>query len=211
MEALFHTLTDPTVAHTMAAVLLALLLVSGLGMPIPEDIPLLAAGYLCYLGRDEPGGLSLWFMIPATFVAVLGADFLIYYLGRRYGHHLPKMRLLSRYLTPERLAQAQLKFHNHGGKTLFVARFMPGLRAPAFFSAGVFKIPFWKMLVFDGSAALISVPTLVLLAYIFGAQIAKVRKMAGQVQLAVAVAIVLTIVVIVFWKTRKHRKAATAA
>jgi membrane protein DedA with SNARE-associated domain len=195
----------------MAVLLLLLLLISGLGLPIPEDIPLLAAGYLCYLGDlpESHGGVDLWYMVPATFIAVVGADSLIYYMGRRYGHHLPRLRFIRRYLTEERLQKAQLAFHNHGGKTLFVARFLPGLRAPVFFSAGVFKIPYWKMLAFDGTAALISVPALVLVAYFGGHQIGKVKHLAGQVQIvigAVAIALVISFIV---WKIRRKRLAST--
>ncbi len=212
MDLLFQYLTNPAVAHSMAIALLALLLISGLGLPIPEDIPLLAAGYLCYLGdlpESHGAGVDLWYMLPATFIAVLGADCLIYYMGRKYGHHLPRLKLLRRYLTQDRLQKAQLAFHNHGGKTLFVARFLPGLRAPVFFSAGVFKIPFWKMLAFDGTAAIISVPALVLVAYFGGHQIAKVKHLAGQAQLlvgAVAIALVISFVV---WKIRKRKRLAS--
>jgi membrane protein DedA with SNARE-associated domain len=114
-------------------------------------------------------------------------------------------------MTPERLAKAQLEFHNHGGKTLFVARFLPGLRAPVFFSAGVFKIPFWKMLAFDGTAALISVPTLVLVAYFFGSQIERVKHATAQVQIGVGVTLFVLIAGVIFWKVRKRRKTAAVA
>jgi membrane protein DedA with SNARE-associated domain len=213
MHQLFEYLANPAVAHSMAVLLLALLVVSGLGLPIPEDVPLLAAGYLCYLAELDPapGGLRLWFMIPATFLAVLSADLLIYYLGRRYGHHLPRLPLLRRHLTAERLQKAQLSFHNHGGKTLFVARFIPGLRAPVFFSAGVFKIPFWKMLAFDGCAALISVPLLVSLAYYFGDKIDWVRHKVEQVQLGLGLFLLAVVIAFIVWRVRRKKRLASGA
>lgn len=52
---------------------------------------------------------------------------------------------------------------------LFVARFLPGLRSPIFLTAGMTRrIPFWRFLLLDGLAALISVPVWVYLGY-FGA------------------------------------------
>jgi membrane protein DedA with SNARE-associated domain len=48
---------------------------------------------------------------------------------------------------------------------LFIGRFLPGLRAPIFFTAGSMKVPFVKFLFFDGLAALISVPVFVWLGH----------------------------------------------
>lgn len=185
----------------IAVVLLILLIASGFGLPMPEDIPLLASGLLCYLGK-----VPLVVMIPATFVAVLGADCLIYGLGRRFGDRVPRLPVLRTFLSPDRLAAAQGSFHKHGGKTLFVARFLPGLRAPIFFSAGLFKLPFWKMLVFDGGAALISVPTLVLVAYFFGGQIENVKHWTDNAQRTVLVLIVIAIVGFVGYKFARRKK-----
>ena len=134
----------------------------GLGLPVPEDIPLLFAGYLC--GR---GIADLWIMLPFTFVVVVGSDCMVYWLGHRFGWRITQMRWFRKFLSPRRMAKAEAMYHRHGGKTLFAARFMPGLRTPLFFSAGVFKIPFWKMLTYDGLAALLSAPLFVLLGYYY--------------------------------------------
>lgn len=181
--------------------LFTILVISGFGLPLPEDVPLLAAGYACYLGYGR-----IEIMIPVGLFSVMGSDLMVYGLGRRYGHHVPRLPILRRYLTAERLAAAQSAFHEHGGKTLFMARFMPGLRTPVFFSAGVFKIPWWKMVVFDGGAALISVPTLVLLGYFFGARMDDLKKWLGRVEAVVMVAVVL-VVAWLAWRWRKRRRA----
>lgn len=177
------------------------LLASGFGLPLPEDIPLLTAGYLCYLGKAR-----LEFMIPLAFLAVVGADCIVYVLGRKYGHHVPKMPVLRRYLTEKRLAGAERAFHNHGGKTLFVARFLPGLRTACFFTAGIFKIPFWKFLVFDGAAALLSVPLLIWLGYWGGAKFEEVKEMAEDGQIAVVVVLVVLIAAAVGYKLWRARR-----
>jgi membrane protein DedA with SNARE-associated domain len=98
----------------------------------------------------------------------------------------------------------------HGGKTLFLARFLPGLRAAIYFSAGIFRLPFWKMLAFDGSAAVISVPTLVLAAYFGGEQIEKVRHWTQTAQILLVGAIAIGIGLVVAWKLISRRKVATA-
>jgi len=138
----------------------------GIGLPIPEDIPLLFGGYLCGRGYAE-----LWIMLPFTFFVVVGSDCMVYWLGHHFGWRITQMRWFRKFLSPKRMAKAEALYHRHGGKTLFVARFLPGLRTPLFFSAGVFKIPFWKMLVYDGAAALVSAPVFVLLGWYFSNRI----------------------------------------
>lgn len=176
------------------------LLASGVGLPIPEDIPLITAGYL-----SARGYASIEIMIPLTFIMVVGADFLLYLMGRKYGRHVPKLPLFRRFLTPKRLAAAEMAFHTHGGKTLFTSRFVPGVRAAVFFTAGVFKIPAWKMLLFDGGAALISVPVLVLAGYFFADHIDAVKEAAFATQVSVGILIAIAIGGYVFYKWRKHK------
>lgn len=152
-------------------VIFGVLLVSGFGLPLPEDLPLILAGYLCGQGAANP-----WIMFPGCFLSIVGADGLVFLLGRKYGHHVPKLPLLRRFLTEARLAKTEAMLHTHGGKFIFMARFLPGLRTAAFFTAGSFKVAYWKFLLYDGSAALISVPAILALAYAFSDRIHQVRE-----------------------------------
>jgi membrane protein DedA with SNARE-associated domain len=72
-------------------------------------------------------------------------------------------------LTPERFEKAQQAFQKYGKWVMFVARFLPGLRTPVFFSAGMSRrVSFTTWFMMDGLAALVSVPIWVYLGY-FGA------------------------------------------
>lgn len=133
--------------------LILVLLAAGFGLPIPEDIPLLAAGWLVYKGNAD-----FTLMIATALFGVLLGDTLIFTLGRRYGMRILEHRFLRRIARPWLLARAQALYDDHGAKVLFAARFMPGLRAVVFLNAGIFKVPYWKFIAFDGGAALISVP-----------------------------------------------------
>jgi membrane protein DedA with SNARE-associated domain len=174
------------------------LLLGGMGVPIPEDVPLLVSGYLCHLGTAD-----IALMLPLALAAVVGGDFIMFGLGRRFGDRLFRIRWLGKILTEQRIEQASQMFVRYGGRALFVGRFLPGLRACVFFSAGALRVPAWKMLVYDGSAALISVPTLILLTYFGGGQIDRFRALAFEVQLsALAVAGVLGLS-FWWWKRRQ--------
>jgi membrane protein DedA with SNARE-associated domain len=182
---------------------LGLILLSGFGLPIPEDIPLILAGYLAYHDYADP-----WVLFPLTFLAVIGADLMVFWLGRRYGHHVPKLPLMRRYLTEKRLAKTERLLHQHGGKFMFAARFLPGLRAPAIFTAGNFKIPYWKFLLYDGGAALLSVPLILGLAYYFAEHLEQVRKWVANGEKGVIGVIVLAAVVFITVKVMIHRRVA---
>jgi membrane protein DedA with SNARE-associated domain len=143
--------------------LFLILLLTGLGLPLPEDVPLLTGGYLCHAQ-----GASVWLTILVAMVGVLGSDLLLFTLGRRFGHHVVEYRFFRRLVNPPRLVMAERLFAKHGVKIVFAARFMPPIRGMTFMAAGVLKVPFSLFLLADGSAALLSVPTLILLGKFFG-------------------------------------------
>lgn len=200
MEEWIHQL----IAHLPYLGVLLALMAGGFGLPVPEDIPLLIGGYCCGIGLA-----NIWIMVPVAFFSVMVGDATVFILGRRYGHHVSRLPVLGRYLTPSRLNRAQESFHAHGGKTLFMARFMPGLRAAVFFSAGAFKIPYWKMLAFDGTAALLSVPTWVLMAWYFAEDLEKVKTWAASLNVGIIGCFVLVGMSLVAWKLLRRRRLAS--
>jgi len=136
------------------------LLACGFGFPLPEDVPLLAAGLLSGLGY-----VNFWFALLVCFLGVLLGDSTVFFLGKTFGDKLKKSFFFRYIFTEPREKKIVAWFHKHGDKSIFLARFAPGLRVAIFFSAGSYRVPFWKFLFFDGIAALISVPVWVWLAY----------------------------------------------
>lgn len=204
MDAWLHATIESFAAHAgwlgAYAAVAGVLLLSGLGLPIPEDIPLLIGGWMCGMGYA-----NIWVMVPLGFVCVLGADLLVFLMGRVYGHHVPRLPVIRRYLTPARLAAAERSFQKHGGKTLFVARFLPGVRSAIYFTAGTFKISTWKMLAFDGLAALLSAPALVLVGYFGTRHFDKVKAFVEGTQWAIAAVAILATAAFIVWRLRKRR------
>ena len=142
------------------------LLACGFGFPLPEDVPLLAAGLLSGLGY-----VSLWFTMLVCFTGVLLGDSIIFFLGKRFGSKLKKTLFFKPIFTKEREVKISEWFDKQGDKSIFFARFAPGFRVAVFFSAGSYKVPFWKFFFFDGVAALISVPVWIWLAYTLSSNI----------------------------------------
>lgn len=142
-----------------------MLLICGFGVPVPEDVTLVTGGVIAGLGHAD-----VHTMFAVGMAGVLVGDGIMFGLGRLYGPRIIQLPGFRRVLTPERFASAQNAFHKYGKWVMFVARFLPGLRTPVFFTAGMsHRVSFATWLLMDGCAALISVPIWVYLGY-FGAQ-----------------------------------------
>ena len=158
---------------TYAGIFLVLLL-CGLGLPLPEDVPILISGYLSYLGTIHFG-----YALAVTMAGVLIGDMIIFSLGYWWGPNATQHRLVRSILTPKRMEKVEVFFGKHGRKAVFFGRFLAGLRAPLFLTAGIMRMPAWRFFCMDGLAALLSVPALLILAYSFGEQLDSLRRMLG--------------------------------
>ncbi|HGO5823462.1 TPA: DedA family protein [Mannheimia haemolytica] len=130
------------------------LLACGFGVPIPEDITLVSGGVISGLGYT-----NVHWMLVVSMLGVLIGDSTMYWLGRIYGERILKFPLIRNVATPERFATVQERFEKQGWKLLFMARFLPGLRAVVYLVSGITrKVSFVKFLLVDFCAAIISVP-----------------------------------------------------
>ncbi|MEO6875639.1 MAG: DedA family protein [Opitutaceae bacterium] len=133
-----------------------MLLLCGLGVPVPEDIVLIAAGAL-----GEMEGRS-WLQVSGVMYAgVVAGDSMIFFAGRYVGARLLASAWMRRILPVNKQAKVENVLTRFGTMGLFVGRFLPGLRAPIFFTAGSMKVSYLKFLCLDGLAALVSVPLFV--------------------------------------------------
>ena len=101
------------------------------GLPVPGETVLLAGGALAHAGH-----LSLTWVILIAMVAAISGDNLGFLIGRKGGRRLAE-RYGGRFgLTAARLQQFDQFFARHGPKTVFVARFITGLRVVCAVLAG---------------------------------------------------------------------------
>ncbi len=183
-----------------------ILLIAGFGVPIPEDVPLIIGGVMCGLKHAD-----IRLMLPLCFVAVMGADLTMFTLGRWHGDRLRRLPVLRRYLSDERLARVAGAYHAHVGKTLFTSRFMVGLRTPLFFTAGTVGISYWQLILYDGLAAVISVPALVLAGYFGAAHQEWILELVHDVKWAISASVIAAVAAFVIIRFLRKRRAASAS
>lgn len=191
------------------ALILGVLFACSMGLPIPEDVTLITAGILASLGTISFPGAML-----AGFFGVLVGDGILFFLGRKFGPRVYTFPLFRRLWTPERIASAEARIRKHGKLICFMARFMPGLRAPIYLTAGTMGVKPIVFVLADGIAALISVPVWIYAGYWFGNNIDGVLAFAKKMNIGIlsvlGVAIVGYLFYFKFWKPRKktHSKSA---
>jgi len=174
--------------------ILITLLLGSLGVPIPEEMPIVAAGILSHEGLAR-----WWLALPICVLGVLSGDTVLYWAGRRWGERVLGWRVVRRVLTPPRAEWLETAYREHAMKTVAMARHVTGLRAAAFLTAGIARVPFWKFILADAAAAAVSVPLAFGLAYFFthqiGAILADVHRVERWLALAGLVAVAGALVV----------------
>ncbi len=136
--------------------LFAVLVGSGVGLPVNEDLLLVGAAALTLRHVMEPVPL-----VAVAWCGVLCADGLIFHWGRRFGPQLLRHRLAAKALPPQRVEAMQRTLQRWGPAYIFVVRFMPGVRSALLFAAGSMQIRYRHFFLFDGAAALVELPLLV--------------------------------------------------
>ncbi len=181
--------------------LFVFLLLSGLGLPLPEEVPLLLAGYLA-----SQQTANLWVVIPVGLAGALVSDVLLFMATHRWRSHIFRWRWTRATIRPRHLVVARRQFHNHGLKIVLVARWLPALRSAVCLTAGLTGVPFWRFMLVDAMAACITVSTSILLGYSAGAHIGRLisgfRRAEHIVLMTVIVAAVVGVLVrFIWWRT----------
>lgn len=181
---------------------IAMMLASGFGLPLPEEITLLSVGVLAFMGSrpdlfPPPDAQSTPINVHTAafvaFTAVILSDSLIYCLGRMWGRKIIYHDRMRRLVSVESLAKVEEKTKRYGMIAVFAFRFTPGVRFPGHLACGAMKFEYWKFLLVDCFAALISVPTQIYLVAIYGEPIINFLK-----EVKIVIFALLGIAVLVF-------------
>jgi membrane protein DedA with SNARE-associated domain len=189
---------------------------SSFGLPIPEEVTLVSAGFVAYMARNpdlfpppspDATSVNLTVLSIVCFVAVLGSDVVIYYIGKFFGQRIVKTDFFNRVIGPGPLEKVHNIFHKHSSIAPAIFRFTPGVRFPGHLTCGLTGIPLWKFLAVDGTAALLSVPTQVLLVAYYGKEILENIK-EFKIVIGVLIAIAIIYLLVKRFLRKKENKAA---
>ena len=137
--------------------------------------------------------LTLW----AATGAVIG-DGISFWVGHRYGAGLRGIWPFRG--RPELLARGSGFFEGHGGKSVFFARFLPGVRAVVPVAAGMLGMSVARFYAANVASAVVWAISHVLLAAGIGVAFVNLGNMSGR--LALLAGIFLIVALVLFWLTR---------
>jgi membrane protein DedA with SNARE-associated domain len=166
------------------------------GVPLPGETVLIVSGALAHRGVLDLGDV--------LFFGILGAvtgDQVGYWVGRkggrpfllRWGRHL--------WITSGRLARAQAFFDRHGGRAVFFARFITGLRVFAALAAGTSRMPWGRFALYNALGGTVWATAAVSLGYFLWASISLVEHWVGRASLLIVAA--LALVLVLRWAYRR--------
>ncbi|MGL5445911.1 MAG: VTT domain-containing protein [Rhabdaerophilum sp.] len=151
-----------------------------IGAIIPGTAIILAAAAI--VGASH---LSIWPILIAAIVGAIAGDGISYWMGHHYKHRIVRIWPFSRY--PGLLAKGDAYFESHGGKSVFIARFLPGVRAVVPISAGMARMTAGRFYAANISSALVWAPAHVLPATALGASMAVLGDASGRLLLVLVV------------------------
>jgi len=178
-------------------------LVCGLGFPLPEELVLISAGYVCF---KEIAALAP--MMLTCSGAILLGDLVPFALGRIFGTRLLRRRTMRVLVNRRRLALFDRWFRRRGDLVIFLARFVTGLRIVAYFTAGTMRMSFLRFIALDLAGIVLVVPLLVWIGYSSGHLIDEAIEQVQRVERGILIATVAGLVALGLWywlrRRRKH-------
>ncbi len=172
-------------------------MLEGVGIPLPGETVLITAGALAHRGS-----LTLWeTMVMGSLGAVMGGQ-AGYFVGRFGGRSLVLRWGRYVFITPERLGRAERFFEQHGGRAVFLARFITGLRVFGALVAGMSRMAWGKFALYNVLGGAVWATAAVALGYFLWASLGLVEHWIGRISLLLAAAVVLVVIL-----HRSYRKA----
>ncbi|MGJ8669593.1 MAG: VTT domain-containing protein [Oceanococcus sp.] len=160
------------------------------GMLIPGSLLMFSAGAIAVAGEIP--------LTPVMLAAAIGAwlgDCLSFYLGWRWRLHLPD--IAARLHMPRAIERGERFFRKHGGKSIFLGRFVGPLRPLVPAIAGASSMIPWHFMLIDLFAALLWAPAYALPGVLVGATISLAAEVATR--LAVLAAGLFVLAWLIWW------------
>lgn len=182
------------------ALVVLLVMVEGVGVPVPGETALLTAAAVSARGELSIFGVVLAATVGATLGGTGG-----YWIGRSGG-----LALVERYgprvgLSAEKLEKARRYFEKHGARTVFLGRFVALLRILANVLAGVAKMDFARFMLYNTLGAVCWSVLFGALGYFFGQNLPRLEHSLGRAGLVVLGAVVVVGVGVVLWRRRRQQ------
>ena len=185
MGAILHSIIDAIGANRHLAYTLVLLLAFSESLPVLGSIIPGTTIIIAIAALVPSGAVDLdWLLGSAIAGAILGDGF-SYWLGYSFHHEIASRWPLSRY--PQLLSVGQEAIQKHGGKSVFIARFVPTIRAIVPLVAGILRMNPWRFYFVNIVSAVAWAVAHIVPAVIAGASLALAGAVGGRLVVLIIV------------------------
>ncbi len=181
------------------ATLFLMLIGGAIGLPIPEDVPLLLAGIIA---SNTPR--YTYYLFLTCYSGIILGDLIVFALGWYLGPKVLKLKPFSSKLGQKRIARIKIRLERRSLLMIFIARHLFYLRSITFLLCGAVKMHPLRFVAADATAALVSVPIMMTIGY-FAAE--HYDKALRNYRIAAVILTILFIIFLFFYF--KKKKAAT--
>jgi len=182
----------PVAVYVIAALLVFAETGLIIGLVLPGEVTLLFIGFLAYAGTLRP--------LPAIVVmtiAALAGDAVGYAEGRRVGPRLKAGRL-GRWVGDKRWNRASAFVERHGGRAVFLARFVAFARTLTPRLAAMSGVSYPRFLAWDVLGVTMQVAGSVAVGYLAGSSYARVAELFGRATGALFLLLLVIVALVVF-------------
>jgi membrane protein DedA with SNARE-associated domain len=186
--------------------LFGLLFSCGLGLPLPEDIPLILAGYFIAIGK-----MHVAIAAVCAWLGIIGGDCMLYWFGHKYGLGITKVPFIGKHVTAQRIQYAERLFQRYGTWVVAFGRLFAGIRGAMVIAAGTIRFNLVRFLIADGLAAIVSGGLFMLLGHWAGKKLGDLealREKISHYERYVLGGLILAIAVIaawIWWGKKRHQ------
>jgi membrane-associated protein len=203
---LFKNLTNPESIVKLGLPLLLFVIFAETGLLIgfflPGDSLVFISGLLCATNETLLKVSITELILFMSLSAVVGNTF-GYFFGKKVGEGLYKRE--DSLLFKKRHLEATRSFYEkHGGKTLFMGRFLPIIRTFAPILAGVIKIDLKKFMLYNVVGAIAWIGSVAGIGYFLGAKFPQTKNYLGYIVVGLIVATSIPVLV-TYFKERKSK------
>jgi membrane protein DedA with SNARE-associated domain len=212
LHAFHHNYIDVAIDHVQRWmdsdasywVMFGLLFSCGLGVPLPEDIPLLLGGFFVADGK-----MNLAITLFAGWCGIISGDCILYSLGHLFGMNITKVPLIGTHVSVKRINEAHGLFEKYGIWVVAVGRLFAGIRGAMVIAAGTLRYNFIKFIIADGLAACVSGGMFIALGFWGRRKLGDLHHIERQIehyQRFALIGLLIVLLLFLLWNYRKTRK-----
>jgi membrane protein DedA with SNARE-associated domain len=202
-----HAMMDPAVIADWLATwgyvgIFAFVFIGNLGIPVPEETVMLAAGFLA--GRDI---LDVRAVYGVAMLSAVSGDCCGFAIGRTGGQALMSRLADNFEFVRLRYGRLQIFFRTHGSKAVFMARFIAGVRFLAGPMAGAAGMPFFQFLGWNVLGAIVWCSLIVTIGYLLGDELYRVVRLAHLAsRWTEVIALLVAVAIFLIWLKERRQE-----